>query len=269
MVREGRIGEVERVEAWCPDISTQYDDFKVYQYGSLRPAPPPADLYYDLWCGPSPLRPYTVDRCTEFGAYHIHDYALGFIAGWGAHPLDIAQWGLNADDTSPVFYEGGGSLPDYGLTDTTETWDITCYYDSGVLMRFMSHRVAQPVVMKYRKRWSSHGTTFFGKEGWISVDRGGLESSNESLAKFQMPNDGVKEYDRSEHQRNFIDCVRNHKQPVSPLEAGIRSDTISHLSDIVVRLKRPIQWDPKREAIVGDEEASKMLDRPMRKRWRI
>ncbi len=275
LVRNGYIGKVQRIDAWCPDISQQYGEFggqptfSVYRYGSLRPAPAPADLNYDLWCGPSPLLPYTVDRCTSYGAYHIYDYALGFIAGWGAHPLDIAQWGLNADHTSPVYYEGAGSLPEYGLCDTVESWDIHCYYATGVRMRFMDWRVAKPAVMAYRKRWCDHGTTFFGTEGWVSVDREGLETSKESLRSVQFGANDSRLYVSDHHQKNFIDCVKSRKQPISPLEAAIRSDTISHLSDIVVRLKRPVEWDPQREAIAGDEEASRKLDRPMRKQWAV
>ncbi len=269
LVRNGYIGKVKHVDAWCADISTQYAGLSVYKYGSLRPIPVPADLNFDLWCGPSPLRQYTADRCTPLGAYHIYDYALGFIAGWGAHPLDIAQWGLDADHTGPVYYEGAGSLPVYGLCDTTESWDITSYYASGVTMRFMDFRVAQPAVTKYLPRWNDHGTTFFGSEGWVSVDRRGVQVSKDSLKDVKLgPNDKPL-YNSPDHHKNFVDCVKSRRQPISPLEAAIRSDTISHLSDIVVRLRRPVQWDPEREVIVGDEEASKMLSRGMRPQWSV
>jgi predicted dehydrogenase len=235
----------------------------------LRPVPPPSDFNFDLWCGPSPLRPYTVDRCTQFGAYHIYDYALGFIAGWGAHPLDIAQWGLGTDNTSPVFYEGAGALPQFGLLDTVESWDMHCHYANGVHMRFMDFREAKPVVAAYRKRSPIQGTTFFGTEGWVSVERGGFEVSKDSLKDVKFGPNDIHLYESDNHHKNFIDCVKSRKQPISPLEGAIRSDTISHLSNIMIRLRRPIQWDPEREIIVGDEEASKMLDRPMRPAWRI
>ncbi len=275
LVRNGCIGKIQRVEAWCPDASQQWESFagrpslSVYRYGSLRPAPPPPGLDFDLWCGPSPLRDYTVDRCTQFGAYHIYDYALGFIAGWGAHPLDIAQWGLDADGTSPVFYEGAGALPQYGLLDTVESWDMHCYYASGVRMRFMDFRVAKPEVMQYRKRWSDHGTTFFGTEGWVSVDRGGIEVSKESLNDVKFDANATRVYESDNHHKNFIDCVKSRKRTISPLETAIRSDTISHLCNIMIRLRRPVQWDPEREAIVRDEEAAKMLDRSMRPAWQV
>ena len=275
LVRNGYIGEVKRIEVWCPDASQQWGSFdgeptlSVYRYGSLRPLPVPNGLDYDLWCGPSPVRPYTADRCTQYGAYHIHDYALGFIAGWGAHPLDIAQWGLNTDDTGPVFYEGTGKLPEYGLLDTTEEWDIHCHYSNGVVMRFMDSRAAKDGVMSYRRRWSSHGTTFFGPDGWVSVDRGGIEVSRDSLKDVEFGPNDTRLNASEHHQKNFVDCVKTRQQSVSPLEAAIRSDTISHLSDIVVRRRRPLEWDPKREVIVGDKQATQMLDRPMRKKWAV
>jgi predicted dehydrogenase len=269
LVRNGYIGQVKSVDAWCADISSQYSAPSVYRYGSLRPIPVPGDLDFDLWCGPSPMRQYTADRCTCFGTYHIYDYALGFIAGWGAHPLDIAQWGLNTDNTSPVYYEGTGSLPRYGLFDTTENWDIHCYYANGVTMRFMDFRIAQAPVTKYLPRWNDHGTTFFGSEGWVSVDRRGVQTSRESLKEVSFGPKDSRLYESDHHQRNFVDCVKSRKQAISPLEAAIRSDTISHLGDMVVRLRRPLQWDPEKEVIVGDAEASKMLDRPMRPKWAV
>ena len=275
LVRNGYIGKVQRVEAWCPDAAQQWESFggetslSVPRYGSLRPASPPAGLDFDTWTGPSAERPYTVDTCTQFGTYHIYDYALGFIAGWGAHPLDIAQWALDADGAGPVYYEGAGNVPTYGLLDTTDEWDVHCYYANGATMRFINDRAAKPVVMRYRRRWSDHGTTFFGSEGWVSVDRGGIEASSAALYSVEFGPNDKRLYKSAHHQRNFIDCVKSRSETISPFEAAIRSDTISHLSDIVVRKRRPIEWDPKKEQIVGDADAARLLARPMRKKWAV
>lgn len=275
LVRNGYIGELERVEAWCPDAAQQWESYvgerslSVPRYGSLRPVDPPADLDFDTWTGPSPERAYTVDCCTQFGTYHIYDYALGFIAGWGAHPLDIAQWGVDADNSGPVYYEGTGNVPTYGLLDTTDEWDIHCYYQNGVVMRFINDRAAQAGVMRYRKRWSSHGTTFFGSDGWVSVDRGGIEASTASLYSVEFGGSDKRLYKSAHHQRNFIDCVKSRKETISPFETALRSDTISHLSDVVVRTGKPLEWDPGKEAIVGAHAGSRLLDRPMRKKWAV
>ena len=138
LVRNGYIGEIQRVDAWAPDMSCNFDEASVPPYGSTKPISVPADLDYEMWIGPAPMKPYTADRATCYGAYHIYDYALGYIAGWGAHPLDIAQWGLGADSSGPVRYEGTGKIPPKGsLWDSVESWDVHCEYADGVKMHFM------------------------------------------------------------------------------------------------------------------------------------
>ena len=64
-----------------------------------------------MWLGPAPYTPYTQDRCSNKLWWFISDYALGFIAGWGVHPLDIALWGGGDKVTCPVEIEGKGVWP--------------------------------------------------------------------------------------------------------------------------------------------------------------
>ncbi len=68
---------------------------------------------------------------------------------------------------------------------------------------------------------------------------------------------------------NFVESIRTRQPTINPLESAIRSDTISHMSNIAIRLARPVKWDPEKERIIGDAEATKMLDRPMRKPWEM
>jgi predicted dehydrogenase len=269
LVRNGYIGELEHIDVWSPDVSDDWSAFTVPRYGRTDEQPVPAGFNYDLWLGPAKEMPYNEDRCRREGSFHIYDYGIGFIAGWGAHPLDIAQWGNNADDTSPVHYEGKGEIPTEGLLDTVSWWDVHCEYANGVTMHFMSHRVAEPIVRKYRQRWSTHGTTFVGTEGWISVDRGGIEASDPRLPDMQIAASEEHLYRSPRHDRNFLDCVKSRRPTVSPIEAAIRSDTISHLSEQSIRLGRPIRWDPQTEQAIDDPQLNGLLDRPTREPWCI
>jgi len=275
LVRNGYIGKIERVDAWCSDMRSPgwYAEVFAERFKDIEPAPVPADLDYDMWIGPAPMKPYTKTRCTEWGAYHIYDYALGFIAGWGAHPLDIAQWGLDMDHTSPVHYAGKGEIPEGGLFDTVENWDIHCRYANGVTMRFMSDRVAKnvPGLMDDPKKrpFMDHGTTFWGEGGWISVSRGALYASPKALQTARIRDDEKPVIRSASQGRNFVESMRSRRPTVNPLESAIRSDTISHLSDLAIRSGRPIGWDPVKEEIVGDPEAAGRLDRPLRKPWKL
>ncbi len=269
LARNEKIGELERIEAWCPGMAAPgWYEQTSRGWGSTEPIPVPDDLDYDMWLGPAPKSPYTKDRCTEWGAYHVYDNALGFIAGWGAHPLDIAQWGNNTDDTAPIEYEGTGKIPGEGLFDTISDWDIRCRYANGVKMRFMNTRTAIDVVKAYRPL-HDHGTTFFGAEGWVSVDRGGIFASDPELLDIKIKPDEIHLYESRNHWANFVDSVRKSTPTVNPAAAAVQSDIISHLSDICIRVGRGIVWDPEKEVIVGDETASRMLNRPLRSPWRL
>ena len=259
LVINQRIGQVKEVHAWCEGSEAG---------GSTRVEDPPEGFDYDLWLGPAPVRPYTHDRCVGLGRWFISDYAIGFIAGWGAHPLDIAQWGLGRDRTSPVEYTGQGTYPTEGLYDTATSWDVTCRYADGLPMRFMSADVARPVVEAYRP-FMDHGTTFIGSEGWVSVDRAGIHAEPASLLTSVIRPNEVRLPESVNHQQNFIESVRQRTQPISPIEAALHSDAISHLSDIAISLKRTIRWDPERETIVDDPQAIRRMTCAIRPPWRI
>jgi len=271
LVRNGYIGEVKSIDAWCPNMDDQaFSNQLKKPFGSTEAAPVPEGLNYDLWLGPAPMKPYTADRTHHFTLFHSYDYALGFIAGWGAHPLDIAQWGLDADHTGPALYEGVGTLPPKGgLFDTTRYWDVRCTYATNVNMRFMDLKTAKPVIEKYHKVVHDHGTVFHGEDGWVGVDRSAMYSHEDNkLRKVEFkPSDKLVGEEGSQ-QRGFINSIKSRKPTVNPLESAIRSDTISHLADICLRTGKPIRWNPKTEKIIdGTPAQNALLHRTPRKEW--
>lgn len=269
LVRNGYIGEVREVLAWCPDMSQQFRP-GAERYGSTATVAPPRDFDYDLWLGPAPAAPFTVDRCTPQGGYHIYDYALGFIAGWGAHPLDIVHWALDHDHGGPVRCDGSGLLPLKGsLWDTIESWDVRCDYPKGVQLRFMGHRIAEPIVKSRRGFFREEGVMFLGTNGWLSVDRTALYASDRNLQRHEVGESEIRLTRTDSQARNFVDCMRTRQPTINPLESAIRSDTVSHLTDITIRCGRPIQWDPVTETITNDADASRLLDRPLRAKWDV
>jgi predicted dehydrogenase len=272
LVRNGYIGKVTSVDVWSSGMQSPggYAETFAEHFKDTAPAPVPPELDYEMWIGPAPMKPYTKSRCTEWGSYHIYDYALGFIAGWGVHPLDIAQWGLDRDHTSPVLYEGQGEIPTGGLFDTVDNWDMRCRYADGLTVHFMADRVAKPIVEKMgvkQRPFMDHGTTFWGEGGWISVSRGALYANPRELQTTKIKDTEKAVYRSKSQGRNFVESIRSRKPTISPLGPAIRVDTISHLCDLAIRLGRPVRWDPEKERILGDAEASKRLDRPMRRPW--
>ncbi len=272
LVRNGYIGALQRIDVWCRNVLNDTKQYHVAPYGSTEEVPVPEDLDFNMWQGPSPMVPYTVDRCTPWGGYHCPETSLGFVAGCAIHPLGIAQWGNRTDHTSPIRYEGAGSVPTEGIFRTLERWDVMCEYENGVKLRMMDMMTAKPVVTAYyTQRWEdSDGVVFHGDEGWIGdFNMGTFFASNQDLWKLDLKADDERVYESKGHVRNFIDCVKSRNEPVCPVEMAIRCDTIAHMVNIAAQTRRVIHWDPKSEQILNDEEAARMTTRPSREEWKI
>jgi hypothetical protein len=240
LVRNGYIGELKAIHVVAPNGA---------RGGNPAPQPVPEGLDYDMWLGPAPEAPYTRDRVIGTGRWHIYDYALGFIAGWGAHPLDIAHWGY---PHIPVEYEGTGVIPSTGLFDTVVNWDVKGRYASGI---------------EFTLKPGGDRTTFVGTEGWIAPSRGRISAEPASLLRTKIRPDEIHLLQDSHHYRNFLMSVKSRTAPASNIDSAVQSDYISHLGDIAIRTGRKIKWDPIKETIVNDDEAARMMTRSMRAPW--
>lgn len=256
MVRNGLIGELKAIHVWSPGS---------VQGGEPKQVPVPEWLDYDLWLGPSKFTPYTENRCSNQLWWYMSDYALGFIAGWGIHPIDIALWG--AEDLFHGIWEieGRGKFPTEGVCDTALNWDVTIKIKNGVTVDFRGDQSAGEWKQKYNDD-SSHGTAFVGSEGWVYVRRGKIDAFPKQLldAKIEHPL-----YVSNDHAGNFLDCIRSRKQTICPVSSAVQADVLCHISDIAIRREERLRFDSQREVFIGNQEANKRLMRPMRKPWHL
>ena len=101
------------------------------------------------------------------------------------------------------------------------------------------------------------------------VRRGHIDAEPKSLLSSQVGPGEIRLPKTPGHQREFLDCIKSRKQTVSNIDVAVRSDTISHLTDVCTRLRRKVRWNPDTEEILGDADASRMLTRSMRHPWRV
>jgi predicted dehydrogenase len=229
--------------------------------------PVPEGLDYDMWLGPAPWAPYTELRCTRNFTL-IHDYSLGCIGGaWGVHDVDIAQWVNDADSSGPIWAEGTGWTPKEGLYDTAHTFDIEHRYANGVKLLHLDLKTAKSRFPQFQ--FGSMAMLFLGTKGWIYVSRQGMRAEPESLLNSVIGPNEKKVIFSNDHRRNFLNAVRTGQKPISDIEAAVRADMVCQQADIALRLGRKVSWDPRREVFPGDEQANRMLARPMRSPWRL
>jgi predicted dehydrogenase len=270
LVRNGHIGQLKHINLWAPGSTAG---------GSTTVVPPPPTVDYNFWLGPAPWREHTEDLTANSNWWFTSDFAVGFIAGWGIHPVDIALWGAGELATGTVELEGKGLFPKAGLHDTATDWEVDLKYSSGLTMKFtstpgqgnMNERLGEEWSRKYGKL-GGHGTVFEGTEGWILVERGRIVTRPERLIEIETAPDRLpdKLIHSPNHVGNLLAAVKTRQPTVSPVESAVQSDAFCHISDLAIRLGRKLTYDGKAGKIVDDKEANQRLHvRPLRKPWKL
>jgi predicted dehydrogenase len=264
LVRNGRIGDLERVEVGLPGDPPGGDKTQM---------PVPAGFNYDMWLGETPSVYYTVDRVHPPQGYgrpgwlRCRQFGAGMITGWGAHHIDSAHWAMNTEFTGLIEVWGEAQFPDHGLWDVHGSFKTEALYAGGVRMTVSGD--------------FPNGIKFYGTKGWIFVSRGNeqvtksdpvaklndataLASSDPKIIKSVIGPDEIHLYESKEQHGNWLGCVISRKEPISPVEMGHRACSTCLIHDMAMVLKRKLYWDPAVERFKNDEEANSMLSRPQR-----
>ena len=170
---------------------------------------------------------------------------------------DIAQWGMNTELTSPVEIEGSGTAPKDGLYDTIESYRFECKYAHGFTM-----------IVADTSQFAL-GVRFEGTDGWVFVNREKIEAEPKSLLSSTIGSNEIHLYKSDDHKQNFLDCIKTGAETVAPAEIAHRSIMIGHLGNIAMKLGRKLKWDPEKELFINDDQANRLLSRPMRGTWHV
>lgn len=245
LVRNGYIGEIKTVKVNVGGPPKPFD---------LAAEPLPAGLNWEMWLGPNPVeRPYNARlnpplTATFWGQWRDYrDFGGGGMTDWGAHMFDIAQWGLDMDDSGPV-----------ELTPPTD--------GSG---KGLVYKYANGITLVHEPTGGKQFCHFIGSEGEVKVARGELTTTPATL-KDKVIGDGEKRvYFSDNHYMDFLNAIRSRKNPICDVEVGHRTATVCTIGNIAYELKRPLRWNPKKEKFEDDADANQLLSRPIRKEWKV
>lgn len=253
-VRNGYIGTLKEIEIGVPGTFAIRGGYT----GLEAPEPVPAHFDYARWLGPAAEKPYTAARC-HFNFRWIDEYAPGYITDWGAHFLDVAQWGAGMDDTTPTEVTATEvTRRSKGIYDAPESFRIEYRYANGVRVVMMS--------TDDKTKW---GTRFIGSEGWIFSENETLKASSDDILRAKLKDSDVRLFESKNHHRNFVDAVLSRGEVAASAETAQRAATTCHIGAIAAALNKPLKFDPKTERFEGNDEANQKLLRPMRDAWKI
>ena len=268
-LRQGELGKIRTVTCWC------YLDW----LGKTMAVPDgtaPATADYDLWLGPAPARPFNQNRF-HFTFRWFWDYSGGLMTDWGAHLLDVANWGMQRPDgkvqvpTEVMSLGGKLGYPDDAM-ETPDTQQVL--FKVGDFSMIWQHAVGLGRGHESRE----HGVAFHGNNGVLVVDRNGWEvfPETDSVGKkraYKMAGVPKATKSRTEgldlHAKDFLECMRSRKTPAADVQIGHESVQTCHLANIAYRTGRIVRWDPARELVLDDPQANALVSRAYRAPWRL
>jgi len=270
VIKEGLLGKVALVEIYC------------YYHMRARDNPPdttpPANLDYEMWTGPAPMRPYNkLVHPRSWRAFMR--YGNGIMGDMCIHMLDMVRWMLSLGWPKRISSTGGIFVDKKSKADITDTQTAT--FDFGDL----------PIVWQHRT-WGAAddpkypwGATLFGDKGTLKVDVHKYEFTPLGAQQPTQKGEALYEYDqypedRTEkdlerhvasavrvHMRDFLRAIAARGTPVADIEQGHISTASCILANLSMKLGRSLTWDADKQQVKGDDEANKLLRRPYRQPW--
>ena len=269
LVRNGVIGKISRVDC-------QFN-------GPPRPNDLPEDamepgLDWERWLGPAALKPYSAVLSPR--GVHNHfplwreyaEYGGGYVCDWGAHHLDIAQWGLGRDGSGPVEVKPpANSAEMIAQKKNLDVQGCEHVYEDGIIARHVK---------------SGFGVRFFGETGEVKVNRGQFEVVQGGRVTYGKSVQGgtdrayrmaeqdllkdakVKLYKSTNHLADFLACVRSRQKPNTNEIVGGGTAIACHLMNIAYKLGKPFKWDPAKNEFKEGGDV-KMLTREYRGDYKV
>ena len=269
IVDAGLLGKIHHVEICC------YYHMRNESNPPLQAIPDFFD--YDMWTGPAALRPF--DGLPHRGWWRAFmEYGNGIMGDMCIHMFDAVRWMLDLGWPTKISSTGGIYGTHNGKSNIADTQHAIFEYDG--LNCVWQHRTwgtsadpDYPWAFKiYGERGTLCGDTM--KYDFTPVDDGNKLHGDAVYEREKYPED-LNEEDielhaasaTRMHMRNFIDAIDNNTRPIADIEQGHISTASCILANISMQLGRPVRYDHKKMEVIGDPEATKLLQRPYRGPW--
>jgi len=269
IIRTGKLGKVGLVEVYCY--------YQMRANSNPADTSPPANLDWEMWTGPAPLRPYN-PLVHPRGWRAFMEYGNGIVGDMCIHMLDMVRWMMDLGWPKRISSTGGILMQKSSKSNIPDTQTAT--FDFGDLTMVWQHRTwGEPADPKYpwgATLYGDKGTLKAGVMGYDFLPHGGGTAIHRDVTYEleEFPEDKTeKDLERHVapairvHMKDFLKAIASRGRPVADIQEGYMSTASCILANLALQLGRTLTWDPQSGRVVGDDEANRLLTRPYRAPW--
>jgi len=265
---DGAIGPVREVNAWT--------NRPIWPQGIDRPSdtpPVPPTLDWDLWVGPSPMRPY--NPCyLPFAWRGWWDFGCGALGDMACHLLDPVFSALKLkyplsveacatkvnNETFPlasiVHYEfpARGDMPPVKLN----------WFDGGM-------KPPRPEELEPGRQMTS--VVFIGDKGKLMCGEYGDNPRlipEKKMKEYKRPPQTLPRIEGGHHEKNWIRACKGGEPACSNFDySGPFTEAVVMGNLVLRRLDHKLLWDGANMKVTNDDEANKFVKQPCREGWSL
>ncbi len=261
----GNIGDISRVDCFhypSPEDKNPVPD-----------SDPPEELDWDLWLGPLRWRPYNKRYC--HGVFRwLLESGGGQIRDRGAHVMSCAMWWMGADGTGPVTVEATGTSPKQGLWDSAVLMEVKYTFKNPDWVMTWT-QMPNDKLPKAEQRTGKEPGGRISRPGYGAIYRGTKDEfihwggdggtwAEKKAREWQLPRGGKDVYKSPGHKDDWFKGIKTGAKTIMNIDAGVGVANLTILGNLSFILGRKIEWDQKKQEVVGDEQAHRMMSSPQR-----
>lgn len=280
MVQSGAIGNVTEVHAGCDAFRDVYCQIgKKAQIASEKP-PIPKELDWDLWLGPTANRDYH-PAYLPFNWRGYSAFGSGCIGDWICHVVDPSFWALDLGMPTAITAETKGYDPvadaEFYPKGSRITYEFAAKGKRGpvkLIWHDGDFSIPQPEELtKENRKVVGIGAVIIGDQGKIMHGSHGAGSPRiipeARMKDYKMPEQTIPRLKQGNHQRDWLDAIRENRPASSSFEYGGALSEIGLLGMIAIRRSGTrLEWDAEKMKFTNDAAANAFLSSPYREGWK-
>jgi predicted dehydrogenase len=202
----------------------------------------PDNLDWALWLGSAPKRPWNEDSKARFFRYRKYrDYSAGILGDLmphRIHPLLLVMGGMDW----PLKVTCLGNLRITKDREVSDSVYVLAEMSGNWTFQFVGSTVNEQGLVEMVR---GHKATMYlaGKEPDVKPERKFAEEIEGGTVKVDNSGENVPK-----HIKNFLDAIRDNKQPNCNMELSMRTQALISLAEVSEMSGRTVAFDPAKRS---------------------
>ncbi|MFN3649752.1 MAG: Gfo/Idh/MocA family protein [Armatimonadota bacterium] len=272
IIQSGALGQVREIYSWGIGVDAR-------EGSASGEDPVPSNLNWDLWVGPSEMRPYKKDTYHPYSWRGWFDFGNGGLADFCCHAINLPMRALDLGYPERLvtnFHDGkqvaGKAAVEFHFPQRGKLDAVVLHWMGGQKPR---EELVKPLAELFEGKVPD-GLLIVGEKGIIHTSHwntdGLIRLEGEEMLRRVSSHPATKDLPKTlprtnGHDREWIAACRGEGKTFSDFETGGKLTEIGFAGVVAVRAGKSLDWDGEAMKATNDPDADRFIRTEHRKKW--